>query len=75
MTRRPNLARADGRDQRGVTLGGDRAATVLALRDASAFLRKPPPSLGTYWLTMSAVTGKVNLYIIHRDQSIDATRA
>jgi len=25
----------------GVTLGGDRAATVLARRDASAFLRKP----------------------------------
>jgi hypothetical protein len=41
VTRRPNLARADGRDQRGVTLGGDRAATVLARRDASAFLRKP----------------------------------
>jgi len=40
VTRRPNLARADGRDQRGVTLGGDRAATVLARRDASAFLRK-----------------------------------
>jgi hypothetical protein len=40
VTRLPNLPRADGSDLRGVTLGGNQAATVAARRDALAFLRK-----------------------------------